>query len=361
MTTETKPPLEVAHVEALRARFGLSPGMTVEKLSGGASNITLLVKDGARELIVRTPPPGAKHIKAGHDVIREARIIEKLESTFLRGNKPLVPHVHAIVEDESVIGVPFFAMDRVAGRVLRSRVPKDTALSSTTMRALSENFVDTLVALHAIDVTTPAWASVGRPEGYVQRQVDGWIERYEKSVVDENSDLVRTAEWLRANLPAHLRGATGVGRVAMVHNDFKYDNVVLENDDLSRIVAVLDWELATVGEPLTDLGTMLAYWVEATDDEAFQQLPLCLTFLPGNLTRMEIVRRYEERTGRAVDDLVFHVVLASFRIAVIAQQIYFRFAKGFTQDPRLAMMGLASAVIAAKTTRILDAGRIDVP
>jgi aminoglycoside phosphotransferase (APT) family kinase protein len=341
---------------ALLARLGFSSSGTVEKLSGGASNITLLVRDGERELIVRTPPPGAKHIKAGHDVIREARIIEKLAPVF-----PRVPRVHAIVEDESVIGVPFFAMERLAGVVLRSRVPKDTALSSTTMRSLSENFVDTLVALHAVDVTTPEWASVGRPEGYVQRQVDGWIERYEKSIVDENSDLVRVVAWLRDNVPAHLRGAAGVGRVAMVHNDFKYDNVVLDSADLSRIVGVLDWELSTVGDPMTDLGTVLAYWVEATDDEALRALPLCLTYLPGNLTRIEIVRRYEEKTGRPVDDLLFHAVLASFRVAIIAQQIYFRFAKGFTDDPRLAMMGLASAVVAARTVRVLDAGRIDVP
>ncbi len=353
------PLLDGAQQSALFARLGLSSSATVEKLSGGASNITLLVKDGARELIVRTPPPGAKHIKAGHDVIREARIIEKLEPVFMRDGRSLLPHVHAIVEDDSIIGVPFFAMDRLAGVVLRSRVPKDTALSSTTMRALSENFVDTLVALHAIDVTAAAWAGVGRPEGYVQRQVDGWIERYEKSIVDENSDLVRIVAWLRANVPAHLAG-NGVGRVAVVHNDFKYDNVVLDAADLSRVVGVLDWELSTVGEPMTDLGTVLAYWIEATDDEALRALPLCLTYLPGNLSRMEIVKRYEEKTGRAVDDLLFHVVLASFRVAVITQQIYFRFAKGFTQDPRLAMMGLACAVVAARTVRVLDAGRIDV-
>lgn len=346
--------LDAVQQSALLARLGLSATATVEKVSGGASNITLLVKDGARELIVRTPPPGAKHIKAGHDVVREARIIEKLRPQF-----PLVPRVEAIVEDESIIGVPFFAMERLAGRVLRSRVPKDTALSSDTMRALSENFVDTLVALHSVDVTKPEWAGVGKPEGYVQRQVDGWIERYEKSVVDENSDLVRVAAWLKGNIPAHLRGS-GVGRVAMVHNDFKYDNVVLDAADLSKIVGVLDWELSTVGEPMTDLGTVLAYWVEATDDEALRALPLCLTYLPGNLTRLEIVRRYEEKTGRAVEDLVFHVVLASFRVAVITQQIYFRFAKGFTTDPRLGMMGLATAVIGARTARVLDAGRIDV-
>lgn len=353
--------LTAEQTRALLAKIGLSTSGSVEKLSGGASNITLVAKDAQRELIVRTPPPGAKHIKAGHDVIREAKIIQKLEPVFTSGagagdrRRSLVPHVEVIVEDDSIIGVPFFAMERLPGRVLRSKIPKDVVLSAATMRALSQRFVDTLVALHSIDVSTPEWATVGKPDGYVQRQVDGWIERYEKSKVDEISDLERLVTWIRGNVPQARKL-----RPAMVHNDFKYDNVVVAADDPSRIVGVLDWELATVGEPMTDLGTMLSYWVEATDDEAFRQLPLCLTYLPGNLTRLEIVRRYEERAQRDVEDLLFHVVLASFRVAVICQQIYFRYAKGFTQDPRFALMGLAVAVIGAKACRMLDAGRIDV-
>jgi aminoglycoside phosphotransferase (APT) family kinase protein len=342
--------LDDTQKRALLERIGMSARGSVEKLSGGMSNITLLATEGERELIVRTPPPGAVHIKAGHDVVREAKLLQKLDGVY-----PLAPRVHVIVEDPGVIGMPFFAMSRVKGRVLRSRVPKDVALPAATMRALSESFVDALVGLHAIDVERAGLIGVGRPDGYVQRQVDGWCERYEKSKVDDVSDMDRLAAWLKANVP---RGRAL--RPTLVHNDFKYDNVVLDESDLTKIVGVLDWELATVGEAMTDLGTVLSYWIEATDDEALRALPLCLTYLPGNLTRTEVVARYQERTGRVVEDLIFHVVLGSFRLGVIAQQIYFRYAKGFTQDPKYAVMGLAVAVVGAKACRVLDAGRIDV-
>lgn len=335
---------------AVLARIGMSASGTIVKLSGGLSNITLLARDGDRELIVRTPPPGAKHIKAGHDVIREARLLELVQPVY-----PLAPKVCAIIEDESVIGVPFFAMARVPGRVLRARPPKDVSLSPTTMRGLSEGFVDALVQLHGVDVARAGLQGVGRPDGYVQRQVDGWCERHEKSKVDEISDLERIALWLKANVPQGR-----VLRPTLVHNDFKYDNVVLDEADLTKLVGVLDWELATVGEAMTDLGTVLSYWIEASDDEALRALPLCLTYLPGNLTRTEVVARYQERMQRQVEDLIFHVTLGSFRLAVIAQQIYFRYAKGFTQDAKYAVMGLAVAVVAAKACRVLDAGRIDV-
>jgi aminoglycoside phosphotransferase (APT) family kinase protein len=164
--------------------------------------------------------------------------------------------------------------------------------------------------------------------------------------------MERLSSWIAANVPAS-KGA----RISVVHNDFKYDNLVL--DDAMTIVGVLDWELSTIGDPMTDLGTSLAYWIEAGDGDDVRALPLGLTWLAGNLTRTEIVKRYEEKSGRAVDDLLFHVALASFKVSVICQQIYFRFAKGFTQDPRFASLGFAVAVIAAKACRMLDAGSID--
>ncbi len=326
-------------------------GAVVEKLSGGYSNITLLAKGSAREVIVRLPPPGAAHIKSGaHDVVREARLLEKLHPVYPPAPEPLL-----IVDDESVAGVPFFAMERLRGRILRSKPPKDLDLSPPVMRALSESFVDALAALHAVDVDDSGLSGIGKPEGYVQRQVDGWRARYEKAKTDEVSDMERLSSWLGDNVPATK------GRVTVVHNDFKYDNCVFAEDDVTRIVGVLDWELATVGDPMTDLATSLAYWIEEGDDPAVRMLPLGLTYLPGNLTRKEVVARYEEKTGRAAEDLLFHVMLAHFKVAVIAQQIYFRFAKGFTADQRFATLGFAVAVIAAKACRMLDAGRIDVP
>ena len=342
---------EAVNVEAITHAVAhlVGDGAVVEKLGGGYSNITMLAKGARGDAIVRMPPPGAAHIKTGHDVIREARILEKLHPVYPRAPKPLL-----IVDDASVAGVPFYAMARVPGRILRSKVPKDLALGPDVMRAVSSAFVDALAELHAIDVDKAGLAGVGKPDGYVKRQVDGWRERYEKSKTDEVSDMERLSAWLAQSVPATP------GRVSMVHNDFKYDNLVLDETNLARIVGVLDWELSTVGDPMTDLGTSLAYWIEAGDGDDVKMLPLGLTFLPGNLTRTEIVARYEERTGRAVTDLLFHVALASFKVAVIAQQIYYRYAKGFTTDPRFASLGFAVAVIAAKAARMLDAGRIDV-
>lgn len=347
------PPLAPEQIRALAGALaqvdGMGADVVVEKLGGGYSNVTLLVKSGARDVIVRMPPPGASNLKSGaHDVIREARILEKLHPVYALAPKPL-----AIVDDAGVIGVPFFAMERVRGRVLRNKVPEGLDLSPPVMRTLSTGFVDALAALHAIDVERAGLTGIGKPVGYVQRQVDGWRERYEKARTDEISDMERLAAWLRAHVP------TTVGRVSVVHNDFKYDNVVL--DESMGIVGVLDWELSTVGDPMTDLATSLAYWTEPGDDPSFRAMPVGPTWLEGNLTRTQIVARYEEKTGRPVEDLLFHVLLASFKIAVIAQQIYFRYAKGFTQDPRFAALGFAVAVVAAKACRVLDAGRIDVP
>ncbi|HEY4223453.1 MAG TPA: phosphotransferase family protein [Myxococcota bacterium] len=345
MTSEA-PRVDEAAMAAMLAP-ALGAPVALEKLSGGYSNITMLAKGARGEAIVRMPPPGAAHIKSGHDVIREARILEKLHPVFAMAPQPLV-----IIDDASVAGVPFFAMERVRGRVLRSKAPAGVDLSEPVMRALSTAFVDALAQLHAVDVV--AAGITGKPEGYVQRQVDGWRERYEKSKTDEVSDMERLSLWLNDHVPST------VGRVTMVHNDFKYDNLVVDESDASRIVGVLDWELSTVGDPMTDLGTSLAYWIEGSDGDDVRMLPLGLTYLPGNLTRAELVARYEDKIGRSVDDLLFHVILASFKVAVIAQQIYYRFAKGFTQDPRFATLGFAVAVIAAKATRMLDAGRIDV-
>jgi aminoglycoside phosphotransferase (APT) family kinase protein len=267
----------------------------------------------------------------------------------------LAPRPLAIIEDEGVLGVPFFAMEKKAGRILRAKPPRDLELSPELMRALSASFVDALAALHGIDVEQAGLAGIGRPAGYVRRQVEGWRERYQRSKTDEISDMERLAAWLEENVPAEESPAPAT----MIHNDFKYDNLVLDPRDATIITGVLDWELATVGDPMTDLATSLAYWIEAEDDEALRMMPLGPTHLPGNLTRMEIVQRYEEKSGKEVRHLLFHVALASFKIAVIAQQIYFRYAKGFTSDPRFASLGFAVALIGARACRMLDAGTIE--
>ena len=330
---------------------GLGDGQAeVSRFPAGHSNLTYLVRSGGRSLVLRAPPPGAKTIATGHDVVREHRVLQRLKPVYEKIPTPLGSQDTA---EGSPLGVPFYVMERVEGRILRHKPPKDLELTPALMQALTTHLVDELAALHRVDVEAAGLTDIGKPEGYVQRQVDGWRGRYDKARTDEISDLERVSAWLRDNVPS-----TSSGPPTLVHNDYKLDNLVLANDDVTRIVAVLDWELSTIGEPLTDLGTTLAYWVEAGDGDDVKALPMGLTWLPGCLTRAEIVARWEERSGRQAQHLLFYYVLAMFKVATIAQQIYSRYVKGFTKDERFALLGVATAVIGAKAASALDAGKV---
>jgi aminoglycoside phosphotransferase (APT) family kinase protein len=219
------------------------------------------------------------------------------------------------------------------------------------MRALSTMLVDSLAALHAVDIEATGLIALGKPEGYVERQVTGWTRRYFKAKTDEIPEVEQAAAWLGEHMPPE-RGAS------LIHGDFKYDNFVLDPDDLTRILAVLDWEMATVGDPLMDLGTSLGYWIEAGDSDEARMVPIVPTALPGNLTRQQIVDRYEETSGRAVPDPVFYYVYGLFKVAVIAQQIYKRFVEGHSKDPRFAMMIMGVKILGNQAARALDRGRI---
>lgn len=333
--------------------FGRAIGdIVVTRFPAGHSNLTYLVDGPRRSVVLRAPPPGAATIGgAGHDMVREARILQRLKPVYDK-----VPAVLGVQEsaEGSPLGVPFYAMEKIEGRVLRQKKPKDLELTPAIMRKLTEGFVDELAGLHGVDVGAAGLADIGKPEGYVQRQVDGWVGRYEKAKTDEISDLENAATWLKANTPT-----TTSGPATVVHNDFKLDNLVLDAADPTKIVAVLDWELSTLGEPLTDLGTSLAYWVEAKDGDDVKALPMGLTWLDGALTRQQIVGRWEEKTGRTASHLLFYYVLASFKVATIAQQIYARYVKGFTKDERFALLGFATAVIGGRIARSLEAGSVD--
>jgi aminoglycoside phosphotransferase (APT) family kinase protein len=209
--------------------------------------------------------------------------------------------------------------------------------------------VDNLATLHAIDVHSTGLINMGRPEGYIQRQVDGWTKRYVDAETDEVVEMNTTAEWLKENIP-------GDGGPAFIHNDYKYDNLVLDPADLSRILAVLDWEMATVGSPLMDLGTSLAYWAEAGDSEALK--PFNLTWLEGNLTREQVLERYSMKSGTDVGNFLFYYVFGSFKIAVIVQQIYARYKKGLTSDPRFAALVYVVKACAQNANRAIQYNRI---
>jgi aminoglycoside phosphotransferase (APT) family kinase protein len=296
-----------------------------EKFPGGFSNLTYLLTCERGEAVLRRPPLGVGPGSA-HDMPREARILSVCE---LRGIPS--PKALATCEDESVLGAPFYVMERVRGTILRgSAVP--AAFDAAAFAALGESFLDTLVAIHGATPSDPVIGGLGKPLGYVQRQVEGWTARWEKSRTDDVQSVEKLAAWLAEHQPSES-GA------CLVHNDYKYDNLVLDPANPSRIVAVLDWEMATVGDPLLDVGTTLAYWIEAGDHPAFKALGLGVTALPGNLTRAQLWERYLAKSGRASRPMGWYHAFGVFKVAVIAQQIFARYRKGLTADERFARLG----------------------
>lgn len=322
----------------LREHLPQSSGaLSVKQFPSGHSNLTFSLRLGEQELVLRRPPFGEK-IKTAHDMAREYRILSHLYPVY---NK--IPRALLYCDDESVIGAPFYVMERMQGIILRAQPPHGLPLTPGVMRDLSLAFVDNLAAIHAVDYHAAGLGDLGKPDGYAARQVRGWTERYMNAKTDDLPDIEHVAAWLAEHLPRES-GA------ALIHNDYKYDNLVLNPNDLS-IRAVLDWEMATVGDPLMDLGTSLGYWVEQNDPEELRALAFGLTMLPGNLTREEIVQRYARVSHRDVSDIQFYYVYALFKIAVIVQQIYNRYQKGFSQDPRFASMIDAVRVLGKTAAR----------
>ena len=324
----------------------LAGSIAVQQFPRGFSNLTYLLSISGRDYVLRRPPRGVKKGSA-HDMSREYRILSALHA-----RQGPVPRPVASCDDDTVIGAPFYIMERVSGVILRSQAPAGVTLDAATMAGLSEAFVRALIGIHATPLTAPGFAELGHPEGYVVRQVQGWASRYARARTDDVGNM----EWLAAWLDAHRPAESGA---ALIHNDFKYDNFVLDPHDLTRIVAVLDWEMATLGDPLMDLGTSLGYWVDSEDPPELRALGLGITALPGNLSRAELWARYHEITGRAPTDPVFYHVFGLFKLAVIGQQIYARYKAGLTADERFALLGRAVVALAALGRRAVELQRID--
>ena len=325
--------------EYLRRTLGLE-GPRVQQFPGGHSNLTYLVRAGGREVVLRRPPFGST-VKAAHDMGREFKVLSALAPLF-----PKAPRVLAFCEDASVLGAPFYLMERVGGLILRSRVPEGVALPPETISRLCAAIVDTLVELHGLDYAAAGLAGFGTPEGYALRQVAGWTKRYRAAQDAEVAEMDAVARWLAEHVPS-AQGAS------LLHNDYKHDNLVLDPARPDRIVAVLDWEMSTLGDPLMDLGTTLAYWVEEGDRDELKAVAFGPTRLPGSYTRRQLVDRYAERSGRAVHDLDFYYCFGLFKIAVVVQQIYYRFRQGLTRDPRFAGLGGAVNVLARQAALYL--------
>jgi aminoglycoside phosphotransferase (APT) family kinase protein len=316
--------LDVAKVAAYLASVDPSLAGTpdVTQFPGGASNLTYLLSysDG-RELVLRRPPFGHR-AKSAHDMMREARVMQALAPSY-----PYVPKVVALCDDLGVIEAEFFVMERIRGIIPRTNLPKGMELDVADTKKLCLNVIDKLVELHKVDYLKANLGSLGKGEGYVERQIRGWSDRYRKAKTPNVGDYEQVMSWLATKMPA------GEVAICVVHNDFRFDNVVLDPADPLRVIGVLDWEMATLGDPLMDLGNSLAYWIQA-DDHVFRQMTRRQpTHLPGMLSRAEVIAYYGEQTGLRVDNFDFYEVYGLFRLAVIVQQIYYRFHHGQTKNP----------------------------
>lgn len=304
------------------------PGLTgkpvISQFPGGASNLTYLIEYPGIELVLRRPPFGHK-AKSAHDMGREYRIINQLKSAF-----PYCPGTYAHCTDESVIGSEFYVMERVKGIILRSDLPPELNFTVEGTRTLCHSFIDKLVELHKVDYNACGLGDLGKPQGYVQRQISGWCERYDKALTPDAPHWQLVKDWLKANMPGDSPAPS------LVHNDYRFDNVMLDPADPMKIIGVLDWELTTLGDPLMDLGNSLAYWIEADDPAPVQLMRRQPSHAPGMLTRREWVDYYAERSGIQIDNFDFYYTYGLFRLAGIVQQIYFRYYHGQTRDKRFA-------------------------
>ncbi|MEO8504994.1 MAG: phosphotransferase family protein [Acidobacteriota bacterium] len=322
----------------LEAKLGLVGEPGVRQFPSGYSNLTYLVSVGDRELVLRRPPVGSK-VKSAHDMGREFRVLSRLHPVYSRVPRPL-----ASCDDLEVFGFPFYLMERVPGVILRARLPPGVDLAPTVAAGLARELIENLAVIHGLELEASGLGELGRPQGYAARQVKGWAERYAAARTEEVLDLEQAFARLCENVPPD-RGA------ALVHNDYKHDNLVLDPVDLTQIRAVLDWEMATVGDPLLDLGTTLGYWVEAGDAEELRRFRFGPTDLPDQPSRADLSAMYAAKSGRDLSDLPFYYAFGLCKIAVIAQQIYQRYRQGLTKDPRFAHLPPVIAALGRQATK----------
>jgi aminoglycoside phosphotransferase (APT) family kinase protein len=339
--------LDVAKLESfLRSHFPNETGaLEIRQFPSGHSNLTYSLHLGAKELVLRRPPFGSK-VKSAHDMSREFRVLSKLHSAYAPA-----PEVLLYCDDVSVIGAPFYLMQPVHGVILRRDLPSALDFPAETACRLSESFIENLIRLHRVDYAVAGLSDLGKPNGYLERQVRGWTERYYGSKTHDYPEVEKIVQCMQQHAPT-------TGGVSLIHNDYKYDNVVLDSREITKIVGVLDWEMCTVGDSLSDLGTALGYWVDAMDPEELQENRWGPTNEPGSLTREEIVHYYSQKTGCDVSQIAFYLAFARFKLAVIVQQIYFRYHQGLTKDERFASMPERIRLLLRASLHTAQTGRI---
>jgi aminoglycoside phosphotransferase (APT) family kinase protein len=340
--------LDAARIDAFLKQHvpGLHGAPIIQQFLGGASNLTYLISYGNRDMVLRKPPAGVK-AKSAHDMLREARVMAALKPHY-----PFVPAILATCGDNAVLGSDFYVMERLHGIILRRDLPADLGLDEAGVRRLCLGFINRLVELHQVDPSQPDVAAIGKGEGYIARQVTGWSGRWRQALTEDTDPCEDVMAWLAHKQPA------GEIAICVVHNDYRFDNVVLDPAHPLDIIGVLDWEMTTLGDPLMDLGGSLAYWVEADDDPMFHASRRQPSHVPGMLTRRELVAYYAQRSGWSVANFDFYEVFGLFRLTVIIQQIYRRFVLGQTTNPRFADFGRAAAYLGQRCRRLIDASTL---
>ncbi len=348
-TIEVRPgeALDMAAIDPLlkAAIPGLTGEAVVTQYPSGASNLTYALAYPNRDLVLRRPPFGTRP-KSGHDMFREYRIMRDLREPF-----GAVPPVLFYTEDEAVIGAEFYVMDRVDGHILH-KIPKDWNWGESETSQLCENFWSRLCDLHTLDVDAAGLSDFGKPEGYVERQILGWNRRFVRAHTEDIPLYEDIRSWLEDNMPADS------GKVAVLHGDYRIDNCILDAKDPTQISAVIDWEISALGDPLMDLGNTLAYWVQADDPPHMKLTVRQPSMDAGMMTRQEVLEFYAKRTGYDVSDMAYYYVYGIWRLAVIIQQLYYRYVDGSTQDPRFKDYGKMVMALAETAREKIRTGEI---
>ena len=325
---------------------GLDEGpLKVRQFPSGASNLTYLIQIGDWEGVLRRPPFGPLPPRA-HDMQRESSLLQKVSPVF-----PLAPRPYLFCDDLSLLGVPFYVMERRRGIVLNDTFPAGVTPDVSLCQRISETVVDTLAQIHAIDWQAAGLGEFGHPEGFLGRQVKGWIERYFRAQTDDYPQVEPLTRWLAEHIPTSLAAT-------LIHNDFKLNNMLLDEHDLGKAVAVLDWEMATIGDPLFDFAISLSYWVTEDDPEELRNVLPLVTNYPGFISRERFMELYAQKSGRDLSSMHFYMTFAYFKLAVILQQIYVRWKRGQTQDARFAVFGDRVHNLIFHAAHVAESGRL---
>lgn len=317
----------------------------VKQFTHGYSNLTYLLSIENKEYVLRKPPIGA--IKRGHDMSREFKVQSAVQKEFSK-----VPKMFAYTDDAAVLGSEFYIMEKVEGIILNFKEAKKRDIPANDYKTIANAWLDTFTELHQLDYDAIGLTNLGKPDGYVERQVTNWGKQYLKAATKDVPSAEKVMQWMQENQPKNHQHC-------LIHNDYKYDNVVFKDNSWKEITAVLDWEMATLGDPLMDLGTSLGYWTLASDHDFVKQGIPSPTIFEGNPMRSEIVASYAKKSGRDIHNMVFYYAFGLFKIAVIAQQIYYRYSKGLTSDPRFANLDKAAELCCNLALKSIKTNSID--